>query len=151
MPLEIILKTTTKYMLTVNVNTMDGLVNGATAQLMEIGNAHLNLVMLRCYGCSFLIRQYAPKHVLREDIHQIRTGLRWNVLLNLINSKTMTRLILRDYNSLWCPRKQLPSTRARERLIRKLRFIYHLNAILNCKDHCSMWLVVGPLLQLDCI
>ncbi|XP_061391279.1 uncharacterized protein LOC133326674 [Musca vetustissima] len=36
LPYQLILKTTAKYMVTVNIDTSDGLVNGATGQLMEI-------------------------------------------------------------------------------------------------------------------
>jgi len=38
LPYILHLKTTAKYMVTINIDTNDGLVNGATGQLMEIDN-----------------------------------------------------------------------------------------------------------------
>jgi len=42
LPCILHLKTTAKYMVTVNIDTNDGLVNGATGQLMRIDNCIVN-------------------------------------------------------------------------------------------------------------
>jgi len=42
LPYILHLKTTAKYMVTVNIDTNDGLVNGATGQLMRIDNCMVN-------------------------------------------------------------------------------------------------------------